>query len=133
MHTKLFVGLTFFPDTSFAKIVDNFRARFDDKYDSNSSLHLPIVPPFEVETSELKNIHLELTEELESFYFDNLANHALDFTGLDVEEHKKRKIVFMNPKIDEDLASAKNRSSRSARATSQIARRSSKSLQRKPT
>jgi hypothetical protein len=103
MHTKLFVGLTFFPDTSFAKIIDSFRARYDDKYDSNPYLHLPIVPPFEVEPADLKNVQQELIEELESFYFENLEGHALDFSGLNVEEHKKRKIVFMSPKIDEDL------------------------------
>lgn len=103
MHTKLFVGLTFFPDTSFAKTIDSFRARYDDKYDTNPYLHLPIVPPFEVEPSELKNVQQELIEELESFYFENLEGHALDFTGLDVEEHKKRKIVLLNPKMDEDL------------------------------
>lgn len=104
MNTKLFVGLTFFPENSFAKNVESFRTRFDDKYQTNPYLHLPIVPPFEIEVTEVKKLKLELIEELESFYFENLKHHSLKFTGLDVHEYKKNKILFLNPVIEDELS-----------------------------
>jgi hypothetical protein len=104
MNTKLFVGLTFFPDNSFAKNIESFRSRFDDKYQTNPYLHLPIVAPFEIEQSDLKPLKTELIEELESFFFENTANHALKFTGMDVHEYKKNKILYLNPVIEDELS-----------------------------
>ena len=104
MNTKLFVGLTFFSDNSFAKNIESYRSRFDSKYQTNPYLHLPIVPPFEVEVTEFKKLQQELVEELESFYFENTENHVLNFTGLDVHEYKKNKLLYLNPQIEEELA-----------------------------
>lgn len=104
MNTKLFVGLTFYPQNSFAKNIESFRSRFDDKYLSNPYLHLPIVPPFEVEVTEVKKLKQELVEELESFFFENTENHVLNFTGIDVHEYKKNKILYLNPYIEEELS-----------------------------
>ena len=104
MNTKFFLGLTFYPDNSFSKIIESFRARFDEKYQTNPYLHLPIVPPFEVEVTEVKKLQQELVEELESFYFENTSNHNLKFSGLDVHEYKKNKILYLNPIIEEELA-----------------------------
>ncbi len=104
MKTKFFVGLTFFSDNSFAKSIDSFRSRFDDKYQKNPYLFLPIVPPFEVDVPEIKKLKQELVEELESFYFDNLTNHTMKFTGMDVHEYKKEKLIYLNPIVEEDLA-----------------------------
>jgi hypothetical protein len=104
MLSKLFVGLTFYPDNSFAKNIESYRSRFDSKYQTNPYLHLPIVPPFEIEVTEVKKLKDELVEELESFYFENTAHHVLNFTGLDVHEYKKNKILFLNPQIEEELA-----------------------------
>lgn len=104
MNTKLFVGLTFFPENSFAKNIESFRSRFDTKYQTNPYLHLPIIPPFEIEVTELKKLQQELVEELESFYFENISNHTLKFTGLDVHEYGKNKILFLNPIIEDELA-----------------------------
>ncbi len=104
MNSKLFVGLTFFSENSFAKNIESFRSRFDTKFQSNPYLHLPIIPPFEIEVTEVKKLAQELVEELESFYFDNTANHSLKFTGLDVHEYKKNKILFLNPVIEDELA-----------------------------
>lgn len=104
MNSKFFVGLTFFSDNSFAKQIESFRSRFDTKYQTNPYLHLPIVPPFEIETGEVKKLQQELIEELESFFFENTENHQLQFTGLDVHEYKKNKILYLNPKIDDDLS-----------------------------
>lgn len=105
MSNKLFVGLTFFQDNSFAKNIESFRSRFDTKYHNTPYLYLPIIPPFEIDsTAEVKKLKGELIEELESFYFENTANHSLKFTGLDVHEYKKNKILHLNPIIEEDLS-----------------------------
>jgi hypothetical protein len=104
MNTKLFVGLTFFPDNSFAKNIESFRARFDAKYQTNPYLHLPIVAPFEIEQGSMKQLKLELIEELESFFFETTANHSLKFTGIDVHEYKKNKILYLNPVIEDELS-----------------------------
>jgi hypothetical protein len=104
MNSKLFVGLTFYSDNSFAKNIDSFRSRFDSKYQTNPYLHLPIVPPFEIEVTEVKKLKAELVEELESFYFENTEHHLLHFSGLDVHEYKKNKILYLKPLIEEELA-----------------------------
>jgi len=104
MNTKHFLGLTFYPENSFAKTIQRFRARFDDKFHSNPDLFLPIVAPFEVGVGELKPLKLELVEELESFFYDNTQNHRMTFTGIDVQEHKKNKLLFLNPSIEEELS-----------------------------
>ncbi|WPU66338.1 2'-5' RNA ligase family protein [Peredibacter starrii] len=104
MNSKLFVGLTFFSDNSFAKNIESFRSRFDSKYQTNPDLHLPIVAPFEIEVTEVKKLKQELVEELESFYFENTAHHVLGFSGLDVQEHKKNKILYLKPTIEEELS-----------------------------
>ncbi len=102
--TKFFVGLTFFSENSFAKNIESYRSRFDSKYHSNPYLHLPIVPPFEIEVTEVKKLKQELVEELEAFYFENTKHHVLSFTGLDVHEYKKNKILYLNPQIEEELS-----------------------------
>jgi hypothetical protein len=104
LNIKLFVGLTFYSDNSFARNIESYRSRFDSKYQSNPYLHLPIVPPFEIEVTEIKKLKQELIEELESFYFENTKYHALNFQGLDVYEYKKNKILYLNPNIEEELA-----------------------------
>lgn len=104
MMLKYFVGLTFYPDNSFAKKIEHFRSRFDTKFNSNSTIHLPIVPPFEIPYSEGKKLSQELVEELDSFYFDNLDHHVLKFDDLDVHDYKKNLLLHLNPMIDADLA-----------------------------
>lgn len=104
MNTKYFLGLTFYPDNSFSKSIESFRSRFDSKYQNTPYLHLPIVPPFEVEVTETKKLKQELIEELESFFFENLENHILKFSGIDVHEYKKNKMLYLNPLIDEEFS-----------------------------
>lgn len=104
MNTRLFVGLTFYSDNSFAKKIDFYRSRFDSKYQTNPYLHLPIVPPFEIEVTQVKRLTMELIEELEGFYFENTGHHLLSFTGLSVHEYKRNKILYLNPIIQEELA-----------------------------
>lgn len=104
MVTKLFVGLTFYADNSFSKNIESFRSRFDSKFQSNPYLHLPIVPPFEIEANQVKTLKAELIEELEAFYFENTAYHTMRFTGLNVHEYKKNKILYLNPTLDEEFS-----------------------------
>lgn len=104
MNTKYFLGLTFYPDNSFSKNIESFRSRFDTKYQTNPYLHQAIVPPFEVEVTEAKKLQQELIEELESFFFENTANHVMKFSGLDVQEYKKNKILYLNPIIENEFA-----------------------------
>ena len=104
MNTKYFLGLTFYPDNSFSKNIESFRSRFDPKYQTNPCLHLPIVPPFEIEVTATKDLRQELLEELESFFFENTANHSMKFSGLDVHEYKKNKILYLNPAADEEFS-----------------------------
>jgi 2'-5' RNA ligase len=104
LNSKLFVGLTFYPENSFARNIESFRSRFDSKYQNTPYLHLPIVPPFEVEVTEVKELKQELLEELESFFFENTAHHTLKFNGLDVHEYKKNKILYLHPEIDEEFS-----------------------------
>jgi glycosyltransferase involved in cell wall biosynthesis len=103
MNTKFFLGLTFYPDNSFSRKIESFRSRFDPKFQTNPYLHLPIVPPFEIEVTETKKLQQELLEELESFYFENTSNHLLKFNGIDVHEYKKNKLLYLNPMMDEEL------------------------------
>lgn len=104
MNTKFFLGLTFYPDNSFSKSIESFRSRFDSKYQTNPYLHLPIVPPFEVEVTETKKLQQELVEELESFFFENTENHIMKFSGIDVHEYKKNKMLYINPILDEEFS-----------------------------
>lgn len=104
MNTKYFLGLTFYPDNSFSKNIESFRSRFDPKYQTNPCLHLPIVPPFEVDVTSTKELQQELVEELESFFFENTANHTMKFSGLDVHEYKKNKILYLSPAPDEEFS-----------------------------
>lgn len=103
MNTKYFLGLTFYPDNAFSKHIESFRARFDSKYITNSELYLPIVPPFEVEVTETKKLKQELVEELESFFFENTANHSLNFSGIDVHTYNKNIMLYLNPVMDEEF------------------------------
>jgi 2'-5' RNA ligase len=104
MNTKYFLGLTFYPDNSFSKNIESFRSRFDTKYQSNPYLHLAIVPPFEVDGTEAKKLQQELVEELESFFFENTANQVMNFSGIDVHEYKKNKIIYLNPVFSEEFS-----------------------------
>jgi len=104
MNTKYFLGLTFYPNNSFSKHIESFRSRFDSKYQTNPYLHLAIVPPFEVEVTETKELQQELVEELESFFFENTANHVMKFSGMDVHEYKKNKILYLNPVIENEIS-----------------------------
>lgn len=99
----MFVGLTFAEDNFFAKKIQSFRSRYDEKLHSNPSVFMPIVPPFEIPVSSLKSLEQEITEELESFFFGHEGDQSVQFTGIDVHSHAKSSLLYLNPEEQTDL------------------------------
>jgi hypothetical protein len=102
MRTKLFVGLTFYSDSHLAKKIESFKTRFDPKHKLFNKLHLSLLKPFEVEEQERKNLIEELTEEIDSFFF-NVDSPKLNFFGLEMAQAKKDYVLFLNPNFDSDF------------------------------
>lgn len=103
MQIKLFVGLTFAEDTFFAKKIQSFRSRFDEKILTNPSVHMPIVAPFEIPVTSLGSLEQELIEELDGFFFGHSGDQSVQFTGLDVLSHSKKSLLYLNPEEQTDL------------------------------
>lgn len=103
MQVKLFVGLTFHEDNSFAKKIQSYRGRFDEKSVSNPSVHMPIVPPFEVPIAELDTLEEEIADEAENFFLGHADAPRVRFTGVDVHTHAKKSLLFLNPEEGSDL------------------------------
>lgn len=103
MTEKLFVGLTFRADSILSKKIDSFRRRFDPKYRSHSFPHMSMLAPFDIESSNLKNLKEELKEEIESFFFGHDEPLKLGFKGVDVLQNKKHNLLYLNPNYDANL------------------------------
>lgn len=103
MLIKIFVGLTFAEDNFFAKKIQSFRSRYDEKTLTNPSVYMPLVPPFEIPVAALKSLETEITEELESFFFGHEADQSVQFTGIDVHAHGKNSLLYLNPAEQTDL------------------------------
>ncbi len=103
MQVKLFVGLTFHEDNSFAKKIQSYRGRFDEKSVSNPSVHMPIVAPFEVATAVLDDLEEEIADEAENFFLGHAGVPRVRFTGVDVHTHAKRSLLYLNPEEGTDL------------------------------
>lgn len=103
MLIKIFVGLTFAEDNFFGKKIQSFRSRYDEKTLTNPSVHMPLVPPFEIPVSSLKSLEQEVTEELESFFYGHDGDQSVQFTGIDVHSYGKNNLLFLNPAEQTDL------------------------------
>ena len=103
MSTKLLVALTFQEGHSFTKKIQQFRSRFDEKYQSHKELHLGLVPPFEISDHVLKDLIETLIEELETFFFDMKDPKQLIFQDIKVHDFKKKKLLYLEPTEDADL------------------------------
>jgi hypothetical protein len=102
MMIKLFVGLTFFEDNHFAKKIQSFRHRFDDKILTNSSLYMPLIAPFEIPVTAKKSLEENISEELGSFFpTSDMIN--VGFTGMDVHTHSRKMILHLKPQEVDDL------------------------------
>jgi hypothetical protein len=105
MLIKLFVGLNFDEGNHFAKKIQNYRMRYDEKVVTNSSVYMPLIPPFEVPVTSLQSLQEELREELESF-FNADQSMNIGFTGIDVHSYSRKSILYLKPMADEDLGYA---------------------------
>lgn len=103
MQVKLFVGLTFHQDNSFAKKIQSFRGRYDEKAASNPSVYMPMVAPFEVAIANLDELEEEIAEEVDSFFIGHEGEPRVRFTGVDVHTHAKNNLLYLNPEEGTDL------------------------------
>ncbi len=104
MLTKLFVGLTFFEDNHFAKKIQSFRNRYDEKVITNPTVYMPLVAPFEIPNSALKSLEAQISEEMESFFPESESELTLGFTGVDVHSHARKMLLFLRPHELTDLS-----------------------------
>jgi 2'-5' RNA ligase len=102
MLTKLFVGLTFYEDNHFAKKIQSFRARYDEKSLINPTVFMPLVAPFEIPSSAFSSLSQEIEEEVESF-FPTTEGFPVGFTGLDVFSRARKMMLYLNPQTTPDL------------------------------
>jgi hypothetical protein len=103
VHTKLFVGLTFHEDNFFARKIQGFRNRFDEKVLTNPAVHMPLVAPFEIPSAGLANLEQEVAELLEGFFFGDAGSQSVSFTGVDVYTHAKRSLLYLHPAEQTDF------------------------------
>lgn len=103
MLIKIFVGLTFAEDNFFARKIQSFRGRYDEKILSNPSVFMPLVPPFEIPVTSLSSLEDEISEELEGFFFGHEGDQSVQFTGIDVHTHAKTSLLYLNPEEQTDL------------------------------
>ncbi len=104
MLTKVFLGLTFFEDNHFARKIQNFRSRYDEKVLTKRGVFLPIVAPFEVPQSTVRSLEEEVAEEVGSFFPADEDTLTLGFTGIDVHSHARKMLLYLRPDADTDLA-----------------------------
>lgn len=100
---KYFVAFNFSSDGLLSRKVTGFRKRFDPKYNQYSFPHMAMLAPFEVQHGLEEDLIETLKEEVETFYFGQDSSPSLAFTGLGVFEHKKKKILYLNPHYCTDL------------------------------
>ena len=101
--TKLFVGFNFTPEGLLSRKVTGFRKRFDPKYNQYGFPHMAMLAPFEIHDNDVVDLTETLKEELDSFFYDNKTMPRLDFAGIGVYEHNKKKLLYLNPNFDIDL------------------------------
>jgi hypothetical protein len=104
MLTKLFVGLTFFEDNHFAKKIQSYRGRYDEKLLTNPTVFMPLVPPFEIPTTELASLQDEIVEEMEAFFPGDQDSLSLGFTGIDVYTRARKMTLYLHPQELTDLS-----------------------------
>ena len=103
MLTRHFVGLTFYSDNLLSRKIDGFKRRFDPKYAKHQTLHLSLLAPFEINIFEKKSLKEQLIEEADSFFFEREFAPAISFSGMDIYQHGKNNILYMNPNFGEDM------------------------------
>lgn len=100
---KLFVALNFSNSGLLSRKITGFRKRFDPNYNKYSFPHMAMLAPFEIEDKEVVDLQDTLKEEMETFFYGNSTTPKLTFAGIGVHEHKRNKILYLNPQYDADL------------------------------
>jgi len=101
--TKLFVGINFSNKGLLSRKIFGFRKRFDPKFNHYSFAHMAMLAPFEIYDDELEDLTENLKEEIDSFFYDKKNGLSLSFTGVGVHEHKRKKLLYLNPNYCSDL------------------------------
>lgn len=100
---KLFVGFDFGEDSILSRKVTGFRKRFDPKFSNYAFPHMAMLAPFESLDFQIKEIVDTLKEELDTFFYGQNETPKIGFKGLDIYQHKRKNILFLNPHVDTDL------------------------------
>ncbi len=104
MEKKYIVTLTFEENNSFFKKLSNFRKRNSLKHDDAFTINLPLIAPFTFKNKDLLESTFEMfEEEVSSFFIDTKEIHSVTFTGLDVYEHYKKFLLYLNPRFSIDF------------------------------
>lgn len=102
---EYFIGLTFDLGSIHQKKIENFRRRFDSKFEKNDLLQLTLLPPFSINLhsrSEEKKFTEELSELLEGHFFGLKEVSQIEFSGFNFSMGK-RGVLSLTPIISPDL------------------------------
>jgi hypothetical protein len=102
MKMKTFIGATFHDDYNTRK-VDDFRRRFDPKYESQKILHMSLFSPFWIEDNEFYEMTEVIEDEIDNFFFEQSNFLNLTFTGLDCHKANGSEILYLKPMMEENL------------------------------
>jgi hypothetical protein len=100
---KIFIGFNFSADCLFSRKIVGFRKRFDPKYNQYSFPHMSMLAPIEIDETQVDDLQETLKEELETFFYGVNAAPKLGFTGVGVNQHKRRNMLYLNPHYSTDL------------------------------
>ncbi len=102
---EYFIGLTFDLGSIHQKTIENFRRRFDSKFEKNDLLQLTLIPSFTINfqsRSEEKTFTEDLTELLEGHFYGLQEISQIEFSGFTFSMGKKG-ILSLTPIISPDL------------------------------
>ncbi len=104
MEKKYILTLTFEEQNHFFQKLKNFKKRNSFSQEVSSTINLPLIAPFSFrnETERLRTIDM-FEEEISSFFIDSSEIHSVTFTGLDVYEHYKKFLLYLNPRFSIDF------------------------------
>ena len=99
MRHKLLISVLFSTKNIIGQKLQNFRKRFDMRYDEMPDLHMPLFAPIELRKSQVPELIEMLRDEVESF-FHLSSPLILPFFQLDVELTHKNQILFLRPSLN---------------------------------
>jgi hypothetical protein len=100
---KIFIGFNFSTENLFSRKIVGFRKRFDPKYNQYSFPHMSLLAPIDIPDGQVTDLQETLKEELETFFYGVDEAPKLGFTGIGVNQHKRRNMLYLNPHYSTDL------------------------------